>query len=188
MLKVISRLYLHFIGWKIKGSFPKDLKKCVIIAAPHTSNQDFIIGRAAFYKMGIYKIYFLIKKEMFKFPLGRIINALGGIPVDRSKSSNMVIIIGKMFKEKENLLLLITPEGTRKYVENWKQGFYYIAKEANVPIVLTYVDYAKKEGGIGPVLYPTDNFEKDFEAIKDFYRTKTAKYPENFNLSQMYSK
>ncbi|MFA4851267.1 MAG: lysophospholipid acyltransferase family protein [Bacteroidales bacterium] len=183
MLKLISRIYLKLIGWKITGSFPEGLKKCVIIAAPHTSNLDFIIGRAGFYNLGIKRISFLIKKEMFKFPLGSIIKTLGGIPVDRGRSNNMVIAISKMFKEKENLFLIITPEGTRKYVENWKKGFYHIAINAKVPIVLSYVDYGKKEGGIGPVLYPTGNFEEDFKFIEDFYRTKTAKYPEMFNLS-----
>ena len=185
MLKLISRIYIKLIGWKITGSFPEGLKKCVIVAAPHTSNLDFIIGRAGFYNFGIKKMSFLIKKELFKFPLGGIIRALGGIPVDRGGSNNTVIAVSRMFKEKENFFLIIAPEGTRKYVENWKKGFYHIAVNAKVPIVLCYVDYGKKEGGIGPVLYPTGNFEEDLKFIEDFYRTKTAKYPEMFNLSRM---
>jgi 1-acyl-sn-glycerol-3-phosphate acyltransferase len=183
MLKIISRIYLKLIGWNIKGSFPEGLKKCVIIAAPHTSMLDFIIGRAAFYGMGINKISFLIKKEAFKFPLGGIIKALGGIPVDRGKSNNMVVAIARQFKEKENMLLIITPEGTRKYVEVWKKGFYHIAENANVPIVLSYVNYREKEGGIGFVLYPSGNYDEDIKIIQEFYKDKTARYPEMFNLS-----
>ncbi len=183
MQKLISRLFLKLIGWTIKGVLPENEKKAVLIAAPHTSGWDFIIGRAGFYSIGIKKVSFLIKKEMFKFPIGPIIKSWGAIPVDRSKNNNTIQIVSKMFEGNENLLLLVTPEGTRKYTEHWKKGFYYIATEAKVPIVLTYVDYAKKEGGIGPVLYPTGNFEKDFKFITDFYRTKSAKYPKNFNLS-----
>jgi len=187
MIKLIFRIYIRLIGWKIKGSLPEGIKKCVIIAAPHTSIRDFIIGRAAFYSMGINKISFLIKKEMFTFPLGVLIKTLGGIPIDRSNSGNMVNVIGKMFKEKESLLLIITPEGTRKYVENWKKGFYLIAQQAEVPIVLSYVDYEKKEGGIGTILHPTGNYEEDLKVIQEFYKDKTAKYPEMFSLSSIYS-
>ena len=187
MQKLISRIYLKLTGWTIKGVLPGDIKKAIFIAAPHTSGWDFIIGRAGFYSLGIKKVSFLIKKEMFKFPISSIIKSMGAIPIDRGKNNNTIQIVCKMFEEKENLLLLLTPEGTRKYTEHWKKGFYFIAAEAKVPIVLTYVDYAKKEGGIGPVLYTTGNFEKDFKFITDFYRTKSAKYPENFNLSPQYS-
>lgn len=188
MLKFISYLYLKIIGWKINGTFPPDIKKCIIIAAPHTSFYDFAIGRAAFYQFGINKIYFLIKKEVFKFPISGILKAMGGVPVDRGRSSNMVVSLTKMFKEKEKFLLIITPEGTRKYVENWKKGFYHIAENAQVPIVLSYVDYGKKEGGLGPVIFPSGNYEEDFKIIQEFYKDKTAKYPEKFSLSPQYRK
>jgi 1-acyl-sn-glycerol-3-phosphate acyltransferase len=184
MLKLFSKIFLKIIGWKIKGQFPTEIKKAVVIAAPHTSGWDFIIGRAGFHVLGIRKINFLIKKEAFKFPVGPIIKVWGAIPVDRGKNNNTITMAGKMFQEKENLLLLITPEGTRKYTEHWKKGFYFIAFNAKVPIVLSYVDYGKKEGGIGPVIFPSGNFEEDFKLITDFYKTKTAKFPEDFNLSQ----
>ena len=187
-MKTLSKIYLKIIGWRIKGSFPKDLKKCVIIAAPHTSMTDFLIGRAAFYMFGVKKINFLIKKEMFRFPLGGIIRAMGALPVDRSKSSNMLLSMTKMFREKEKVLLIITPEGTRKYSENWKRGFYHIAENAGVPIVLSYVNYGLKEGGIGPIIYPTGNYDEDLKVIQEFYKDKIAKYPENFNLSARYRK
>jgi 1-acyl-sn-glycerol-3-phosphate acyltransferase len=183
MQKFISGIFLKIIGWNIYGSLPEGLSKAVLIAAPHTSNWDFVIGRAGFYKLGLKKVKFLIKKEMFKFPLGPVIKSWGAIPTDRGKNNNTIAQVSKMFAEEKKLLLLITPEGTRSYVEHWKKGFYHIATAANVPIVLTFVDYAKKEGGIGPVVYPTGNYEDDMKVIETFYRTKTAKFPENFNLS-----
>jgi len=188
MQKFISQIFLKIIGWKITGSFPCEIKKAVIIAAPHTSNWDFIIGRAGFHKLGIKKIKFLIKKEIFKFPIGPVIKSWGAIPIDRGKNNNTIIAVGKMFEENDKLLLLITPEGTRSLVEHWKKGFYHVAIAAKVPIVLSYVDYKKKEGGLGPVLYPTGNFEEDFKFITDFYKTKTAKFPEQFNLSPQFQK
>src|ERR1035437_264758 len=124
--KFISRIFLKIIGWNIYGSLPEGLTKAVLIAAPHTSNWDFVIGRAGFYKLGLKKVKFLIKKEMFKFPLGPVIKSWGAIPTDRGKNNNTIAQVSKMFAEEKKLLLLITPEGTRSYVEHWKKGFYHI--------------------------------------------------------------
>lgn len=170
----------------MKGRIPSDIQKAVVISAPHTSGLDFMIGRLGFYLIGIRKVKFLIKKEMFRFPLGILIRALGAIPVDRGRKNNMVDQVTKMFNEKKRFYLLITPEGTRKYTTNWKKGFYQIALKAKVPIVIGFIDYSKKECGIGSVLYPSGDFEKDFKIITDFYKTKTARYPKDFNLSEMY--
>lgn len=182
MMKLISKWYLHRIGWTINGEMPKDIKKCVIVAAPHTSNLDFIIGRAGFFVMNLNKVRFLIKKELFFFPLGAILKSLGGYPVDR-KQNNVVKEMTSTFQKEDTFYLLVTPEGTRKLVKVWKKGFYHIALSANVPIILSYVDYAKKEGGIGPIIYPSGDYEKDFEIIKNFYKNISAKYPENFTFS-----
>lgn len=165
------------------GKMPAGISKAVIIAAPHTSIWDFVIGRLGLYSLGVKKVKFLIKREMFKFPVGLIIKSVGAIPIDRGKNNTTIQLVSKMFVENEKLLLLITPEGSRKYVAHWKKGFYHIAMDAKVPIVLTYVDYGRKEGGIGPVIYPSGNYEEDFKIITNFYKTKTAKYPENFNLT-----
>lgn len=187
-MKFISYLFLKFGGWKLQGKIPPEIKKAVVIAAPHTSGLDFAVGRAGFYLIGIRKIQFFIKKEMFRFPLGILIRALGAVPVDRGKKNNLVDQITQIFEEKKSFYLLITPEGTRKYIANWKKGFYLIAVKANVPIVVSFLDYGKKECGIGFVLYPSGDFEKDFKIITDFYKTKTARYPKDFNLSEMYQK
>jgi len=186
--KIISKLYLKIIGWEIKGSIPADIKKAVVISAPHTSQWDFVIGRAAFYSMGVTTIHFMIKKEMFRFPQGALLRSLGAIAVDRGKSNAVLLAIHRMFENREDFLLLITPEGTREYTANWKRGFYQIAMNEKAPIVLSYIDYAKKEGGIGPVIYPTGNYDEDFKLICDFYKDKSAKYPEKFNLSAQYKK
>ncbi len=184
-MKWISKIIFRLMGWKLKGLLPQDIKKCVILAAPHTSNMDFILGRLAYFILGV-PVKFLIKKESFKPPLGGLLKRMGGIPVDRSRNNNLVGQVAGLFNKSEVLYVVITPEGTRKLVHNWRKGFYYIALKANVPIALGFMDYGKKEGGIGPVFYPSGDYEADFETIRAFYRTKTARYPEKFNLSPQY--
>lgn len=181
-MKLFSQIILWIIGWKIKDTLPPEIKKCVIVAAPHTSNFDFFIGRLAYYYTGL-KISFLIKKESFTFIMGPMLRAAGGIPVDRNKNTNLVERLVEIYKSKESFLLAITPEGTRKLTNKWRKGFYYIALNANVPIALVYVDYKKKEGGYGPIITPSGNYEKDLKIIQDFFRTITPKYPEKCNLT-----
>ncbi len=185
-MRILSIIILKLIGWKVIGALPKGFHKFIMIEAPHTSNLDFIIGRLAFYKLGI-KAKFLIKHESFKFPMGGILKAMGGIPVNRGKRNNMIDQVTDLFEKSDELAVIITPEGTRKYNANWKKGFYHIAKKANVPVICGFIDYGKKEGGIGPIIYPSPgNFEKDFAVIENFYRDKTARHPENYNLSHIY--
>ena len=156
-----------------------------MIAAPHTSNWDFFYARAAFFLLGI-PVKTTIKKEAMFFPLNLVLKFFGVIPVDRnkksgglSKKSSMVDAMVELFEERSELVIMITPEGTRKYVPRWKTGFYHVARKANVPIILGYLDYKKKHAGIGPIIYPSGDFEKDLETIMDFYRGVTAKYPDN---------
>ncbi len=181
----ISRIILKIMGWKVVGTFPPEIKKCILIAAPHTSMWDFILGRLAFYRFGI-KVKFLIKVELFRFPFGGLLKSLGGIPVNRGKKNNMVDYVAEQLINSEKLIIVITPEGTRKYNAHWKKGFYHIALRANVPLVMAFIDYKKKEGGVGGILYPSGNFEEDFKTIEDFYSGCNAKYPEKYNLSEMY--
>ncbi|MCF8303926.1 MAG: 1-acyl-sn-glycerol-3-phosphate acyltransferase [Bacteroidales bacterium] len=185
MMKRLASWILKLMGWNITNTIPQDLKKCVMVMAPHTSNWDFIIGRLAFFYLRI-PAKFLIKKEIFIFPIAPIIKAWGGIPVDRSKSSNIVMQVSEHFRERDTLFVVVTPEGTRSYNRRWKKGFYYIAEMAKVPIALGYLDYAQKEGGVGKVFYPSDDINKDMQIVYDFYKDKTGKYPENFSLSPMY--
>ena len=180
-MQKIATFILKTIGWKISGEIPADIKKVVLIQAPHTSLWDSVIGRIVFWYYA-YPIKLLVKKEAFKWPFGGILKALGGIPVNREKNEKMVDAVARMVNEHENIVLVITPEGTRKRVENWKRGFYYIALKAEVPIALGWIDYPDKRGGIGPLFYPTGDFDKDFKKIEDFYRGFRGKHPERFNL------
>ncbi len=183
-MRTFSGLILKLFGWKIVGEIPENnVKQSVILAAPHTSNLDFFIGRLTYFELKT-PVRFLIKKESFENPLGWLLKKSGGIPVDRSKRNNLVDEVASLFSQHEVLNVIITPEGTRKLVTNWKRGFYYIALKANVPIVLGFLDYKNKEAGFGPILHPTGDFDADFKVIEDFYRSKTARYPEKFNLSQ----
>lgn len=177
----IARLIFWAKGWKLYGSIPEGLKKCVIIQAPHTSMTDFFIGWLGSKILKV-KFCFMIKKEAFNNPLGILLKASGGISIDRSKTVGTVKQIVNVFNKSENLYLIITPEGTRNYTENWKKGFYYIAQAAQVPVLLGYIDYKKKICGIGKQLNISGNFDEDFKIIEDFYRGINAKYPEKFNL------
>jgi len=182
MLRIISKIILWLFGWKVQGSFSPGLKKCVLVVAPHTSKWDFIVGRFAFWGLNI-KVKFLIKKEQFHFPFKYLFKAMGGIPVDRDNSKSLVGQVANLYENNESMIIIITPEGTRSLKPKWKKGFYYIARQANVPIVLGFLDYKRKVGGIGPIMETTGDFEKDFLFIEDFYKDVSARFPENFNLS-----
>jgi 1-acyl-sn-glycerol-3-phosphate acyltransferase len=180
-MRIIARIYFAIIGWKTYNGIPAQVKKYVMIGAPHTSNWDFPIAMAALLLMRV-KVNYLAKKELFKFPLGIIMRYFGGISVDRSKNTRMVDSMISEFKKHNDLVLLVPPEGTRGYVKEWKSGFYYVALGAGVPIALAYLNYAKKEAGIAKLFYPTGDYTKDIEEIKSFYRGITAKHPERSSV------
>ena len=179
MKKLVSRLILNLLGWKVVSDIPTQ-KKYVIIVSPHTSNWDFIIGRCFGYMLEIEAKY-LGKSQLFRFPYGLIFRLLGGIPVDRSKHNNLVAYAIHLFKSYEELVLGLAPEGSRSRVEKWKLGFYHIAVGANIPIALAYLDYAKKEAGIGEMFLPSGDMEKDLQKIEGFYKGISPKYSEKYN-------
>ena len=179
MLILFARLVLRLMGWKITGVIPPGTKKCVIAVAPHTSSWDFVIGRLAYWVLGV-KASFLMKKEAFRFPFKHLLLHMGGISVDRGRGGKMVDQVVERFKNSESLFIVITPEGTRKPVKQWKRGFYYIANQAQVPIALGYLDYKKKEGGVGKVIFPNGDMENQMKEIREFYRGITPKHPERF--------
>lgn len=172
-------IFTTILGWKIANDFPRGLKKYVVIAAPHTSWQDFPIAILARNVSGE-KINFIGKDSLFKPPFGFFFKALGGAPVDRSKSNNLVDAIVDVFNSREEFRLGLSPEGTRKKVDQWKTGFYYIAKGANVPIVMATLDFGNKQVKISDPYYVTDNMEKDFEYFYSFYKGVEGKHPELF--------
>jgi 1-acyl-sn-glycerol-3-phosphate acyltransferase len=175
----MSLIFLKMLGWRVEGEIP-DIKKFVIIAAPHTSNWDFPISLAVAFALKI-KIYWMGKAAMFRWPFGAACRWLGGIPIDRSRSQNVVEQCVRAFNERDKLIRVIPPEGTRKKVSYWKTGFYHIAKGANVPIVLGFLDYRHKKGGIGPIFYPTGRIESDMKEIKAFYATITGRHQNLFS-------
>lgn len=181
MVQAISKfIYTKILGWKLNGDFPKELKKYIIIGAPHTSWKDFHIALLARNSWGT-QINFIGKKSIFKWPWGFFVRAFGGSPVDRTKSINLVDAIVQLFDSKEEFRLALSPEGTRQYVEKWKTGFYYIAKGANIPIVMFAFDFGKKEIKLSEPFYPTDNIENDFKVFLDYYKDIVGAKPELFN-------
>lgn len=186
MFKLLFRLG----GWKITHYLPKDIKRCVIVAAPHTSNWDFMYGMGALKIMKL-RLRFTIKKEWIRFPLKKLMLTLGALPIDRSPKSDgsrksSVEAMAELFDTRDELLLMITPEGTRSRVEKWRTGFYYVALSAKVPLALGFMDYRTRECGIDKILYPSGDFERDMKEIMAFYATKTAKNPHQFSVDRSF--
>jgi len=158
-----------------------DIPKYVIIST-HTSYWDLIVGLTfwAIVSDGFFKGKFswLGKKEAFRGPLGAFFNWIGGISIDRRARHNVVEQATQAFHSREELVMVITPEGTRKKTPHWKTGFYYIAQGAQVPIVFGFIDYQRKVAGIGPALIPSGDIQADMEIIRDFYNNVHAKYPD----------
>lgn len=175
-MQKLARFLLRLFGWELKVA-PPPSRKYVLIGAPHTSNWDFVVGLLALWGARI-RARWLGKKELFKPPLGYLMRALGGIPVDRSKRSNLVDQVAEIFRREEEIAILITPEGTRGKAPYWRTGFYYMALKAGVPIALGYADFRRKEVGIGGYLYPTGDLRRDFAEIRAFYQDKVGLRPE----------
>ncbi|MDR0939599.1 MAG: 1-acyl-sn-glycerol-3-phosphate acyltransferase [Mediterranea sp.] len=173
-------IYRRLLGWKTNLTTPF-YKKCVICVAPHTTNFDLFIGKVFYNALGR-KTKFMMKKEWFFFPIGIVFRAIGGIPVDRGRNTSLVEQMARHFRESEYFHLAITPEGTRKANSQWKRGFYYIALEARVPIVLFGIDYPTKTITSTKVIVPSGDADKDMEEIKEYFKHFRGKHPERFAL------
>ncbi len=173
------RFVFRKLGWRYVRTVPQ-VPKSVICLAPHTSNWDFIMAKMAYLSFEREQPSFFMKKEWFFFPISLILNAMGGIPINRNKKTSMTDLIAEEFAKHAVFHLALTPEGTRKAVSEWKKGFYYIALKAGVPIQLAYLDYSKKEAGIGELFYPTGNETEDFAKIKQFYSQIKGRFPARF--------
>ena len=174
-----SFILFRLFGWKLINDFPHDTKKYLVIAAPHTSWMDFPIAILARMASGT-MINFIGKGSLFKGPFGFIFRLLGGIPVDRSQNNNLVDSIVALFNSKEDFRLGLSPEGTRKKVAKWKTGFYYIAKGANVPVVMASLDFGNKQIKISKAYTITDNKEADFTYFHAFFSQVKGKNPNQF--------
>jgi len=184
---------LKLMGWETDNHWPENLSQCVMIAAPYTSNWDELYARLALKALGV-NVRLTIKDSYMKFPLGPFMRAMGGIGIDRRPKQagesrpSMVQVMTDLFKQHPELVMLVTPEGTRARQEQWKTGFYYVAVNAGVPIALAYMDYEQKKAGVGKIIHPTGDFEEDMAEIMDFYAGIQAKFPEEFSVDQRYYK
>lgn len=167
VIRWISIFLLKISGWRTEGRLP-DIPKFVMIAAPHTSNWDFPIMMFVAFKLRA-KLYWMGKDTLFRKPFEGFFKWLGGIPIDRSRSNNVVEQMVDKFHETDRLILTIPPSGTRKRVKKWKSGFYHIASGAKVPVVLGFLDFKRKTSGIGPVVTLTGDMEQDMNDIRAFY-------------------
>ena len=169
LLRWMSIGFLKLTGWKVVGKLPPQAAKSVLIAAPHTSNWDLPYTLMVAFALRL-NVYWIGKSSLFKPPFGGVMMWLGGIPVDRSQSNNLVAASSEaIMRASGPLQLIVPPEGTRSGTRYWKTGFYYIAAGAGVPIVMAYLDYDKKIGGLGPVFQTTGDVDADMLAIKAFY-------------------
>jgi 1-acyl-sn-glycerol-3-phosphate acyltransferase len=156
----------------------------VLIAAPHTSNWDlaYLLALAAVFDV---RVSWMGKHSLFRPPLGLLMRRLGGIPVERHRRGDLVAQAARSLVEADALALVVPAEGTRGYVPHWKSGFYHIARTAGVPIVLGYLDYARRRGGFGPALVPSGDVRRDMDEIREFYADKVGKYPDQFGAVRL---
>jgi 1-acyl-sn-glycerol-3-phosphate acyltransferase len=171
--RVACRWLFRLLGWRFEGNLP-DVPKAVIIVVPHTSNWDFVIGVVAMFALGV-RVSFLAKHTLFWFPLGVVMQWLGGVRVDRSSASGVVEQITGEFSRSRQLVLVVAPEGTRGQVRRWKTGFYRIAKAAGVSIVPASFDYARRIVRFGAPLAPTGDFESDQNRLEEFFVEVTGR-------------
>ena len=178
MRKRLARAFLRLTRWGPEGERPS-APRFVLIAAPHTSNWDlaYLLALAEVYDL---RISWMGKHTIFRWPFGGLFRALGGIPIRRHERTDRVGAMAREFAERDTFALVVPAEATRGWAPHWKSGFYHIARRANVPIVMGFLDYARRRGGFGPQLFPSGDITEDMAVIRGFYAGKVGKYPENF--------
>jgi 1-acyl-sn-glycerol-3-phosphate acyltransferase len=196
MGKLISKLFMLVMGWKVsdnlKGELKNDVKRCVMIASPHTSNWDLFFALATFSILDV-PVRFTVKKEWLKFPFKSMMLGLGAIGIDRSPKKpgdprpSMTESMIELFEQNKELAVMVTPEGTRSLRTKWKTGFYHVAVGAKVPIGLGYLDYANKVAGVGRMLHPSGDMDKDLREIMAFYKDIKGKNPDKFSIDLDYA-
>ena len=177
--KIIAWAVLLVIGWRPGPSIPKDIKKCVVVAAPHTSNWDFGLFLPLVFALNLY-VRVLIKHTIFIGPLGWFLRYCGGIPIDRRAARDYVGMMAEQFEKNDVFHLVVTPEGTRSARTHWKTGFYHIAMAANVPIILAGINTEKKSVGVDRIIYPSGDVDADMAEIYAFFDNVRGVRPENY--------
>ncbi|APW47495.1 1-acyl-sn-glycerol-3-phosphate acyltransferase [Rhodoferax antarcticus] len=181
LFRGLSVVVLKLAGWKVLGSLPLEARRCVFIAAPHTSNWDLPYMLMVSFVLRL-NVHWMGKASIFRFPFGGLMRWFGGIAVDRSKANNLVAASAQAINAATGALqLVVPPEGTRSKVRYWKTGFYFIAQTAQVPIVMSYLDYGRKITGLGPLLYPSGDIDADMVIIKAFYAPFKGKNATQFH-------
>lgn len=193
MLRAFFRLVFRLKGWKMDPNTFKlkdQYQRCVLIAAPHTSNWDSVMAFAGLDIMGV-PLRYTVKKELNKPILGKILEEMGALWIDRSRKGmsrkSMVDVMVELFAQNERIALIVTPEGTRSAVNTWKSGFFHVAERAGVPIALGFVDYENKVAGVGKILDPALGYDEVMYQMMDFYRDIKGCYPEKFALDKKYA-
>ncbi len=179
LLRVLSKISLKIIRWRVEGSLPTDHKKYVLIVAPHTSNWDFILF---IFTVSVLRLQpsVLIKDTLFIGPLGWFLRYCGAIPVNRKQAGSLVTYISDIYAAKEEFVLIITPEGTRSPNAKWKRGFHHVATTAGVPILVVYVDSARRKIGVEGLMQPSEDIDADIQTLKTFFDTKKGLKPQNY--------
>ena len=176
MASRVCHSILKALGWSIEIDWPRS-RKYVLVVYPHTSNWDFLLGICAARAIGL-DAHYIGKHTLFRKPYGWFFRALGGIPVDRRRAASLAQQLAERFDDSDSFILGLAPEGTRSKTDHWKSGFYYIAREAGVPIVMGFLDYGRKQVGLGGEFMPGDDIDAVYETIRSFYRGRLGKRPE----------
>lgn len=191
MIKQIARFLLWLSGWKVDMKIPPETERCVMIAAPHTSNWDFYYLRLAFWILDI-PLKVAIKNDWTRFPFGLVVKPLGGLGIDRGPKTSSVRLsqadaMAAGFEGRDRIAMVIAAEGTRKLRPQWKMGYYWIAHKAQVPITCGYLDYKNKKAGVGPVVvHPSGVPDQELQPIMNFYKDIKGRYPEQFQVDERY--
>jgi 1-acyl-sn-glycerol-3-phosphate acyltransferase len=178
LTRVLARLAMRLSGWRFEGELP-NLAQFVVIVAPHTSNWDFAIGVMAMFALGV-RGTFLGKHTLFRWPFGPVMRWLGGVPVDRSSPHNVVEQTTAFFRQRESLVLALSPEGTRRKLPEWRTGFYHVAKGAGVPIVPMAFDFSRRVFRIFPPVVPSEDRVADFERLRALFDASMARHPDRY--------
>jgi 1-acyl-sn-glycerol-3-phosphate acyltransferase len=174
----LGRVLMRLSGWRFEGEVP-DVRKMVLIVAPHTSNWDFPVGLQAKLALRLGGT-FIGKHTLFRWPLGIFMRWLGGIPVNRSAAAGFASEVALVLRDADQMTVVIAPEGTRKRIPQWKSGFYRIAVEAGAPILPVGFDYPRKVVFFAPLFHPSGDYEKDLPRLRSHYRAEMGKTPSNY--------
>lgn len=181
LLRGSSRALLRLLGWRVEGTLSPGATRCVVVAAPHTSNWDFPYTLLGAFALGMH-IRWLGKASLFRAPFGGLMRWLGGIAVDRSRSTQLVSSSAEALRRASGpLQLVVAPEGTRSRAREWKTGFHHMARGAGLPIQLSYLDWGQRRCGLGPLIDPGDDIDADIATIRAFYTPFKGRNADQFD-------